>query len=56
VPSPDPLLIVIHLAAAGLLDAVIHVAPVLVGDDVRLFDHAGGTAVNLDPMSSQVGA
>jgi dihydrofolate reductase len=40
---------------AGLLDEIIiHVAPVLVGDGVRLFDHAGGTAVRLDPISSQV--
>ncbi|HYJ70144.1 MAG TPA: dihydrofolate reductase family protein [Nocardioidaceae bacterium] len=40
---------------AGLLDEIIiHVAPVLVGDGVRLFDHAGGTAVKLDPTSSQV--
>jgi dihydrofolate reductase len=39
----------------GLLDEIIiHVAPVLVGDGVRLFDHAGGTAVKLDPISSQV--
>ncbi len=40
---------------AGLLDEIIiHVAPVLVGDGVRLFHHAGGTAVKLDPISSQV--
>lgn len=39
---------------AGLLDEIIiHVAPVLVGDGVRLFDHAGGTAVRLEPISSQ---
>jgi dihydrofolate reductase len=40
---------------AGLLDEIIiHVAPILVGDGVRLFDHTGGTAVKLDPISSQV--
>ncbi|RHW25378.1 dihydrofolate reductase [Nocardioides immobilis] len=40
---------------AGLLDEIIiHVAPVLVGDGVRLFEHPGGTAVKLDPISSQV--
>jgi dihydrofolate reductase len=40
---------------AGLLDEIIiHVAPVLVGDGVRLFDHPGGRAVKLDPISSQV--
>ena len=38
---------------AGLLDEIIvHVAPVLVGDGVRLFDRAGGAAVNLTPISS----
>ncbi len=38
---------------AGLLDEVIvHVAPVLVGDGVRLFDRAGGEPVKLDPISS----
>jgi dihydrofolate reductase len=38
---------------AGLLDEVIvHVAPVLVGDGVRLFDRAGGAAVKLTPISS----
>ena len=38
---------------AGLLDEVIvHVAPVLVGDGVRLFDRAGGEPVKLEPMSS----
>src|SRR4051812_45023397 len=39
--------------AAGLLDEIIvHVAPVLVGDGVRLFERAGGTAVELTPISS----
>jgi dihydrofolate reductase len=38
---------------AGLLDQVIvHVAPVLVGDGVRLFERTGGEPVKLDPMSS----
>ena len=38
---------------AGLLDEVIvHVAPVLLGDGVRLFDRAGGEPVRLDPISS----
>lgn len=38
---------------AGLLDEIIiHVAPVLVGDGVRLFDRAGGAAVKLTPISS----
>jgi dihydrofolate reductase len=38
---------------AGLLDEIIiHVAPVLVGDGVRLFDRAGGAVVKLRPISS----
>jgi dihydrofolate reductase len=38
---------------AGLLDEIIvHVAPVLVGDGVRLFERAGGAAVRLEPLSS----
>jgi dihydrofolate reductase len=38
---------------AELLDEVIvHVAPVLVGDGVRLFDRAGGEPVKLEPISS----
>ena len=37
----------------GLLDEIIvHVAPVLVGDGVRLFERAGGEPVKLDPISS----
>jgi dihydrofolate reductase len=37
----------------GLLDEIIvHVAPVLLGDGVRLFERAGGQPVNLDPVSS----
>jgi dihydrofolate reductase len=38
---------------AGLLNEIIvHVAPVLVGDGVRLFERAGGAAVKLTPISS----
>jgi len=38
---------------AGLLDEIIvHVAPVLVGDGVRLFERAGGVALKLEPISS----
>ena len=37
----------------GLLDEiVIHVAPVMLGDGVRLFERAGGEPVKLDPISS----
>jgi dihydrofolate reductase len=37
----------------GLLDEIIiHVAPVLVGDGVRLFECAGGEPVKLEPISS----
>jgi dihydrofolate reductase len=37
----------------GLLDEIIvHVAPVLVGGGVRLFERAGGETVELDPISS----
>jgi dihydrofolate reductase len=36
---------------AGLLDEVlVHIAPVLLGDGVRLFDHPGGTKVTLEPI------
>lgn len=38
---------------AGLLEEIIiHIAPVLVGDGVRLFERAGGEPVKLDPISS----
>src|SRR5438105_15962493 len=38
---------------AGILDEIIiHVAPVLVRDGVRVFDRAGGAAVKLTPLSS----
>jgi dihydrofolate reductase len=40
---------------AGLLDEIIvHVAPVLVGAGVRLFDRPTGEAVRLTPISSAV--
>ena len=40
---------------AGLLDEIIvHVAPVLVGDGVRLFERAGGESVRLALISSEV--
>jgi len=36
---------------AGLLDEVlVIVAPVLLGDGTRLFEHAGGTNVPLEPL------
>jgi dihydrofolate reductase len=39
---------------AGLLDEiVVHVAPVLLGDGVRLFERAGAASVRLDPISSR---
>jgi dihydrofolate reductase len=42
-----------QILEAGLLDEIIiHVAPVLVGDGVRLFDRAGGAAVKLKQISS----
>jgi dihydrofolate reductase len=38
---------------ADLLDEIIiHVAPVLLGDGVRLFERSGGGAVKLEPISS----
>jgi dihydrofolate reductase len=40
---------------AGLLDEIIvHVAPVLVGDGVRLFERSGGKPVRLTSISSGV--
>lgn len=40
---------------AGLLDEIIvHVAPVLVGGGVRLFDRPGGAPVRLEAISSDV--
>jgi dihydrofolate reductase len=36
---------------AGVLDEVlVFIAPVLLGDGVRLFDHPGGTNVALEPL------
>jgi dihydrofolate reductase len=38
--------------SAGVLDEVlVHVAPVMLGDGVRLFDHPGGTNVKLERIS-----
>ena len=38
--------------AAGLLDEILTcIAPVLLGDGVRLFDHPGGTDVKLERIS-----
>jgi dihydrofolate reductase len=37
----------------GFIDEIIvHVAPVLLGDGVRLFERAGGEPVKLDPITS----
>jgi dihydrofolate reductase len=42
-----------QILEAGLLDEIIvHVAPVLVGDGVRLFERAGGAAVKLERIAS----
>jgi dihydrofolate reductase len=39
---------------AGLLDEVlVLIAPVLLGDGTRLFEHAGGTRIPLDPIDRQ---
>jgi dihydrofolate reductase len=39
---------------AGLLDDVIvHIAPVLVGEGVRLFESAGGAPIRLEAISSR---
>ena len=36
---------------AGVLDEVlVFIAPQLLGDGVRLFDHPGGGSVRLDPI------
>jgi dihydrofolate reductase len=38
--------------SAGVLDEVlVHVAPIMLGDGVRLFDHPGGTHVKLERTS-----
>jgi dihydrofolate reductase len=40
------------LLDAGLLDEIlVHVAPVLLGDGVRLFDHPGGAPIRLEPIA-----
>src|SRR5215475_7359944 len=40
---------------AGLLDEIIvHIAPVLVGDGVRLFESAGSAPIRLDAISSHM--
>ena len=40
---------------AGLLDEIIvHVAPVLVGEGVRLFESAGGAPIKLEAISSRM--
>jgi riboflavin biosynthesis pyrimidine reductase len=37
---------------AGLLDEIlVHIAPVLLGDGVRLFERPDGTPVQLEPVS-----
>jgi dihydrofolate reductase len=39
---------------AGMLDEVlVLIAPVLLGDGTRLFEHAGGTKVRLEPIDPQ---
>lgn len=40
---------------AGLLDEIIvHIAPVLVGEGVRLFQSAGGAPIRLEAISSRM--
>lgn len=40
--------------AAGLLDEIlVLIAPVLLGDGTRLFEHPGGTRVRLEPIDPQ---
>jgi dihydrofolate reductase len=40
---------------AGLLDEIlVHIAPVLLGDGVRLFERTQGTPVQLEPVSSVI--
>jgi dihydrofolate reductase len=39
---------------AGLLDEIlVLVAPVLLGDGTRLFDHPGGTTIRLEPLDAR---
>ena len=41
---------------AGLLDEIlVLVAPVLLGDGTRLFDHAGGTNIRLERLDARAG-
>ena len=38
--------------AAGLVDEIyLHVAPILLGDGVRLFEHLGDRSIRLEPLS-----
>lgn len=40
-----------HCLAAGLLDEILmFIAPVLLGDGVRVFEHPGGTTVRLEQL------
>jgi dihydrofolate reductase len=42
-----------QLLAAGLLDEIdLHIAPVLLGDGIRLYDNPGGTPVRLDRVGA----
>lgn len=42
-----------QLLERGLIDEVdLHIAPVLLGDGIRLFDHPGGAPVRLDLMNA----
>jgi dihydrofolate reductase len=42
---------------AGLLDEIlVLIAPVLLGDGTRLFEHPGGTDIRLEPISRQAGS
>lgn len=42
---------------AGKLDEIlVFIAPVLLGDGTRLFDHTGGTNVRLDPIVQGMGS
>jgi dihydrofolate reductase len=42
---------------AGMLDEIlVLIAPVLLGDGIRLFEHPGGTNVRLEPLPRQAGA
>ena len=46
-----------QVLAAGLLDEIlVFIAPVLLGDGTRLFDHPGGTNVKLERLSQSAAA